>query len=249
MRGASSAYTEAGPPERMSACGRRARTCCAVIVCGTSSEYTRASRTRRAINCAYCPPRSTTSTGRSSGGRSGIGRISAPVIRRLLRDRDVVRVRLTEAGGGDPHELGPFHVLDRRGAAVAHRLPQPTDQLVEDRLQRPFVGDSPLDSLGDELLDVLDVPLEVPVLREPPRTHCTERAHAAVLLEPLALLQYALARALVGSREQGAGHDRVRARCDRLRDVPGGSHPAVGDQRDVMARSNPRALVDRRDLR
>src|SRR5438132_12910127 len=155
MRGASSAYTEAGPPERMSACGRRARTCCAVIVCGTSSEYTRASRTRRAINCAYCPPRSTTSTGRSSGGRSGSGRTSAPVIRRLFRDRHVVRMRFTQACRCNAHELGAFHVLDRRRAAVAHRLSKPTDELVENRPERALVGNAPLDAFGDELVDVL----------------------------------------------------------------------------------------------
>src|SRR5689334_18001017 len=164
MRGAPSAYTDAGPPDRMSACGRRARTCCAVIVCGTSSEYTRASRTRRAISCAYCPPRSTTSTGRSSGRGSGSRTTSAPVIRRLLRDRDVVRVGLAQPGRGDPNELRALHVLDRRGAAVAHRLPQSADELVEDRTERPLVCDATLDPLGDELLHVLDVALEVPVL-------------------------------------------------------------------------------------
>src|SRR5690606_42091447 len=33
------------------------------VVCATTSEYTWASRTRRAISCAYCAPKSTTSTG------------------------------------------------------------------------------------------------------------------------------------------------------------------------------------------
>src|SRR4051794_6135088 len=42
--------------------GRRRRTSSAEIVAGTISEYTRASRTRRAINCAYWAPKSTTST-------------------------------------------------------------------------------------------------------------------------------------------------------------------------------------------
>ncbi len=52
-RGACSAYTDAGPPERITAYGFRARICCGVTLCETSSEYTRASRTRRAISCAY----------------------------------------------------------------------------------------------------------------------------------------------------------------------------------------------------
>src|SRR5215208_1904877 len=192
-RGAPSAYTDAGPPLRISACGLRARTCSGVTVCGASSEYTRASRTRRAISWEYWPPRSMTRTGRSSGAASGSGRTSAPIVRRLLRDRHVVRVRLAESGGGNPHELRLLHLLDRGCAAVSHRLPQASDELEHDRRQRPLVRDTTLDPLGDELVDVLDVPLEVPVLRERPRAHRSERAHAAVLLEALALDEHDVA--------------------------------------------------------
>src|SRR6478672_410485 len=146
--GAPSAYTDAGPPLRISACGLRARTCAAVTPCPTSSEYTRHSRTRRAISCAYCPPRSTTNTGRSSAGRSGSGRTSAAIVRCLLRDRHVVRMALAQARGGDADELGALHLVDRRRAAIAHRLAQPADQLVQDRRDRPLVGNAPFDSLG-----------------------------------------------------------------------------------------------------
>src|SRR5918996_1764972 len=72
--GASSAYTEAGPPERISASGLRARASAGEMRWPTSSEYTRHSRTRRAISCEYWPPRSTTRTGRSSGLGSVAGR-------------------------------------------------------------------------------------------------------------------------------------------------------------------------------
>src|SRR5919197_5314520 len=160
MRGAPSAYTDAGPPLRISACGLRARTCAAVTPWPTSSEYTRHSRTRRAISCAYCPPRSSTSTGRSSAARSGSGRISAAIVRRLFRDRHVVRMRLAQARGGDAHELRALHLLDRRRAAVAHRLAETADELVEDRCERALVRNASFDPLGNELLDVLDVALE-----------------------------------------------------------------------------------------
>src|SRR3954471_15496965 len=132
MRGAPSAYTDAGPLLRISACGLRARTCSAVTRWPTSSEYTRASRTRRAISCAYCPPRSNTSTGRSSGVRSGSGRISAPIVGSLLRDRDVVRMALAQTGCRDAHELCLLHLFDCLRAAVAHRLAEAADELVED---------------------------------------------------------------------------------------------------------------------
>ena len=50
----------------MIAVGFLAFTSAAVIDDGTISEYTCASRTRLAINCAYCAPKSTTSTPRTS---------------------------------------------------------------------------------------------------------------------------------------------------------------------------------------
>src|SRR5436189_184217 len=85
------------------------------------------------------PVRSTTSTGRSAFARFGAAGSrttcdgSAAIVRRLFRDGHVVRVRLAEACAGDPHEAGPLHVLDRGRAAVAHRLAQPSDELVQDR--------------------------------------------------------------------------------------------------------------------
>src|SRR5258708_5534182 len=60
--GAPSSYTEAGPPERMIALGRLASISATGMVDGTISLKTRHSRTRRAINCAYCAPKSTTRT-------------------------------------------------------------------------------------------------------------------------------------------------------------------------------------------
>jgi hypothetical protein len=51
--GAFSAYTLEGPPDKIIALGFFAFTSAAVIDDGTISEKTCASRTRRAINCAY----------------------------------------------------------------------------------------------------------------------------------------------------------------------------------------------------
>src|ERR687892_2277397 len=161
--GAPSAYTDAGPPERTSAAGLRCAISSAERRCPTSSEYTRASRTRRAMSWLYWPPRSTTNTGRSSGGASVVGSattsaISAAVVRRVLGDRDAVWMALEEPRRCDPREArAGLHVLDRRRAAVAHRLPEPADDLVDDRRERALVRDAALDALGDELVHVLDV--------------------------------------------------------------------------------------------
>ena len=53
----------------MIAFGFRASISSTGIECGTISEYTFASRTRRAINCAYCAPKSTTRTNSCSATR------------------------------------------------------------------------------------------------------------------------------------------------------------------------------------
>src|SRR5919198_6319023 len=131
--GAPSAYTEAGPPERISATGLRRRSSSALARWETSSEYTRASRTRRAISCEYWPPRSRTKTTSAS---------ATAVIGRVLRDRDVVRVRLAQAGAGDAHEARLLHRVDRRRAAVAHRLAQAADDLMQHAGERALVGDT-----------------------------------------------------------------------------------------------------------
>src|SRR5687767_5474155 len=60
--GAPDAYTLDGPPDKITAVGRRGAISAALTVDGTISEYTRASRTRRAISCAYCAAKSTTRT-------------------------------------------------------------------------------------------------------------------------------------------------------------------------------------------
>src|SRR5262245_9768006 len=114
---------------------------------------------------------------RSSGAASAVGSgttfaTSAPVVGGVLRDGHAVRMTLLEAGGRNPREArGRLHLVDRRGAAIPHRLAQPADDLVDDRRERALVGNAPLDPLGDELVDVLDVALEVAVLRERPRLH------------------------------------------------------------------------------
>src|SRR4051812_14603146 len=89
-RGASGAYTDAGPPDRISPRGERRLTSSMSIVCGSSSLNTPHSRTRRAISCEYWPPKSRTSTSServaaapAAGGR---GVVRASATRRLLPD-------------------------------------------------------------------------------------------------------------------------------------------------------------------
>src|SRR5690606_37959728 len=125
------------------------------------------------------------------GGRR---RSPAAVVRCMLGDRDVVRMRLAQAGAGDAHEAGVrLHVRDRRRAAVAHGHAQPADQLVQHVGDRALLGDTALDALGDQLVGVVDLALEVAVLGVRAALHRPHRPHAPVLLEPLALVEHDLA--------------------------------------------------------
>src|SRR3954447_10960769 len=104
---------------------------------------------------------------------------------------------LAQPRPGDADELGVLHLLDRGRAAVAHRLAQPADELVEDVRDRALVRHPALDAFGDQLVDVLDVALEVPGLRGPAPLHRAERPHPPVLLEALAAREDPLAGSLV----------------------------------------------------
>src|SRR5919108_2674450 len=101
-RGAPGAYTDAGPPDRISPFGARRRTSSMSTWCGSSSENTPHSRTRRAISCEYCPPKSRTrtsscATARSSASSSTGWSAAMPepcprVTRSVLIDRSSSRV-------------------------------------------------------------------------------------------------------------------------------------------------------------
>ena len=209
-----------------SACGLRAPHAPRPRSCAGRAPSRRAPRARGARSAASTGRRGrATSTGRSASARArrAARRPQPPaVIRRLLRDRDVVRVALAQAGAGDADERAPpsaprssrrrsspSPAAGRRRAGA--RRPQ----------RAPCTARGPRSPPGTSLLDVLDVALEVAVLREAARLHRAERAHAAVLLEALALRGRRRRPGLVGAGEQRAEHDRVGAGRDRLRDVAG----------------------------
>jgi hypothetical protein len=62
MSGAPGSYTLAGPPERITPTTFRARNSSGVTSCGKISQYTRDSRTRLAMSCVYCEPKSRIAT-------------------------------------------------------------------------------------------------------------------------------------------------------------------------------------------
>src|SRR5947208_14111751 len=94
-------------PERITPAGPNSRTKASLTSWGWISQYTLASRTRRAISWVYCAPksririRSWPSTGDGCFWRA----LFDAVIWRFLHDLDVVDMGLAHAGGGDLDEL------------------------------------------------------------------------------------------------------------------------------------------------
>src|SRR5262249_20176497 len=149
------------------------------------------------------------------------------VVRRLLGDDDVVDVALAEPAGGDADEARVLpQLLDGVAAGVAHAAPDAAEHLVNVHRQAALVRDAPLDSLGDELLLLVDVALEVALLAA--ALHRPERAHTAIALVAAALVQDDLARRLLGPGEERADHHRARAGGQRLHDVAGVLDAPVG---------------------
>src|SRR4051794_4262579 len=150
--GAPSEYTEAGPPERTSAAGRRSAMASSGTSCGRSSANTPHSRIRRAMSCEYCPPKSRTRTS-SRGAPAPAGAWASPppalgvaarasVIRygyglchhgpavRTHADR-LLALELLALGlerRGD-HDLGALEVADVLIPAGRHRGPQGPHQV------------------------------------------------------------------------------------------------------------------------
>src|SRR5882724_5258087 len=87
------------------------------------------------------------------------------VVGGFLGDRDVVGMRLAEAGPADAHELRlGAELLDRLGAAVAHAGAQAADELVDEFAEPALERDHAFHALGDELGLVLDRALAVALL-------------------------------------------------------------------------------------
>src|SRR5262245_31098924 len=176
--GAAATCTDSGPPDRMMPRAPKARTSSSLMSHGCISQYTPLSRTRRAMSCVYCAPKSRIRMRCAWMSAPGVGtaaevralRAAIPsrdaVIGRLLGDRDIVHVALAHARAGDAPERGPrTHLLDVVAARVAHRGTQATGELIENRDEAALVGHAALDALGHELLELAGRVLEIAVRR------------------------------------------------------------------------------------
>src|SRR5947207_8744150 len=199
--GAPGTWTDAGPPERMIAFGLRASISEIGIERGTISLYTWTSRTRRAISCAYCAPKSTTRT--RSGESFTLRRTPSGHPDAL---RSLQRLSLGLQRGRD-HHLGLLELLDGLVAGRGHRGAQSTEQVQRSVV---LVRGSGQD-LGERCLLACEHARTT-------RQRRMEGRHAPVV-SPTGRL--------VCRRERRADHHRVGAACDRLGEVATRRHTAV----------------------
>src|SRR5438445_511933 len=140
--GAPASYTEAGPPLKINPRGARRRTSSAAMSPGTSSQYTLASRTRRAISWLYCEPKSRTSTvswavpGRVSMpepvSTAVVIAVSPPSLAASHPHPDPLLALLQLALGLDRrghHHLRVLKLADGSRSAHSHRALQRADQI------------------------------------------------------------------------------------------------------------------------
>src|SRR6266571_6164218 len=191
------------------------------VVPGTSSQYTLASRTRRAMSWLYCEPKSRTRTVWRPCSLFAAGRACVAVavlLRSGLPHADVLGLlqglALRRDRWGD-HNLDVLELGDIARAAHAER-----------RAQRA----------GEVLRAVVDTcGTEEDFLERGPCAYVHPRAARQVRVRSRHAPVEALRRRLLSAGERGADHDRVGARRECLAYVCADTHASVRDHSHAHA--------------
>src|SRR5512133_3434037 len=155
-----------------------------------------------------------------------------------------------DAGGRNFHKLGlVLHLFDGGATAVTHAGAQAAGHLVDDGNHGAFVGHTPFDAFGNQLVGVriagaglLKIAVGTALL------HGADRAHAAVALVAAALKQNYFAGGLFGAREHAAHHHRAGAGGNGFGDVTTEANATIGNQRHAGALEGHGDAVNRHDL-
>src|SRR5688572_21151747 len=226
---------------------RSPRSFSAGVSCGRISQYTRFSRTRLAMSCVYCEPKSRMAMISFTGGPASRRRsrlvlhaedrllVCDEAVHGALSLRGVAPALVANLVGLD----GPVEVGDAPLAEVLKALPEALDDVGDEVERGPPVEDKPRHALGH-----LDGAVAVEIAFAASLLHRLHGRHAAVLLHADAILVEELARRLLRSREEGAHHPRARPAGESLGERARVRDAAVGDDRQVELAAVPRALVD-----
>src|SRR5271155_3133166 len=146
-----------------------------------------------------------------------------------------------------PDELRPTAQLaEAMRSDVTHARLQPTDELIDIRCEGAAIRHSALDALRHDFA-VGHVLLHIAVAHA--LAHRADGAHPAILFVGAALVEHRLARAFLGAREQRPDHHGRGSRGERLDDIAGEAHAAIGDNGYVARLADGDAVHDRRHLR
>src|ERR1700694_5127491 len=240
--GAPASYPLPAPPPRINPTGARFYNSDQGVVPGTSSQYTFASRTRRAISWLNCDPKSRTRTvcwffnaGTLSRGSpftvSRCWAAAAVMLRSALPHAHVLGLLKNLALRGDRRRDDHLHVLELGDVAGATHA--------ERRAQRPGeVLAAVVDASGTEQ-DLSQGRLRPDVDPCAPRKVGVRRGHAPV---------EASRRGFLGAGQRRADHDGVRTGCECLANVGADPHAPVGDHRHSHATAAHVLVPSRRDI-
>src|SRR5262245_8699205 len=135
-------------------------------------------------------------------------RILDRIIRRFLRDRDVVRMALGHARATHPAESCiAAKTLDVFRAAISHARTQAAHELIDEITQRPTIRHASFDAFGHHFARRRHIGLAVAVFRA--LDHRPHATHAAVGFVAPALMDDKLARRFIQAGKQRAHHART----------------------------------------
>lgn len=120
--------------------------------------------------------------------------------------------------------------------------------LVDNGIQRPFVGHPTFNAFRDQLLGTVFCALEVTVTGTGSLGHGTKGTHATVGFVTSALIKLNFARSFLSTGQHTAQHDRTGTRYDGFCQVAGEANATVGNHRDVGSFQFCGNIGDRRDL-
>lgn len=143
--------------------------------------------------------------------------LTRAIVGSLASNCYIVGMALGNTGVGDANELSMMQSLDSSSAAIAHTRTKTTEHLVDNLEEQTLIRYACSDSLGNELLSIGHIALEVTVLRT--LLHSLERTHTAICLKLTSVEDDCLTGRLFNTGKHTTEHNRVSTSGKSLNDI------------------------------
>src|SRR5215216_2341595 len=132
------------------------------------------------------------------------------IVRRFLCDYDIMGVAFDQTCVGNTRETGfGTKFIERGRACIAHARTQATDKLIYIFTKRALIRHTAFDAFRDKLsVPTLTRGITVDAIA----FHCSEAAHAAILLEAATFIEHYFARRFIETCQHTAKHDSIPTR-------------------------------------